>query len=339
MMKNPVKRSAALALLLLLLASMFLWALEGPEHDKDLLMLFTAEYREGSDDGSAKKLLVTSRAANALASAAYLCLDATSVYPKTNYAKYQNIPEGWLKFDDYEITLKKKSKDKGDDENKKGDGGAWHERFTHMGWHDFEDLLSGKKEKYEFYENGDYDLNDAAIRWYKRRYIFQQVVNELFKFNPIDEWLSLKQCEILLDCAQNRISPDDKLSASKRALIFSGGKYRDTKSGSLAAIFYYTHILGDILHNEESTSGTRMSLNEVRDELNHHLANLFGDTAVGKLKNQSLYENLKKTYGTDEKTEALKLLQSLQSNLPTLLEKEYFYKKSDIYKDYQKIKG
>lgn len=359
MIKNPVRRSAALALLFLMLASMCLWAEFGQtEQDLDVLMLFTDEYRPGfnysneykSSDKTLSKKLYEETQARVLTAAVYLCVDATK-----NDKAITKVKESHMMIDSY---IKERTKTglkyTVDEIIRDGDSGGNHEKYTHMGWHYYEGQLTDKNQK------------EAAVCWYKRRYILQQAVNVLFKFNPIDEWISLQQCKILMKCADKGKSLDS-INIISRAFIFSGkdergkGEYRNTKSGSLAALFYYTHILGDIIDNKEGTADTRMSIYGVQEELKKHLYNLFGESAVAK-DGGSLDDNLttklfpyepkknpqKKGIPTDQNNRsydyirywcdpALELLQSLQKNLGTLLGNETFYTESELYKPAKQV--
>ena len=341
MMKNPVRRSAALALILLLLASMCLWAESVPTtQDLDVLMLFTDEDRK-NDSGTLSKNLYNYEQAQVLTAAVYLCVDATNDKVNKRSNSYTTI----------ENYIRKQLKYKSDDIVFKGDAGGSHEKYTHKGWHYYDYQLTDKDlltDKYQLTDNDDKNQKTATVCWYKRRYILQLAVNKLFKFNPIDEWISLKQCEILLKCAENGKSIS-KRNIIKRAFILSDGDFRDTKSGSLAAIFYYTHILGDIIDNQEGSAGTRMSIDGVQKELEKHLYNLFGKSAVEE--QVDLYVNLtNRLHPYEPKNQgksddyiryvcepALDLLQSLQKNLGTLLENKTFYTESELYKPAKQV--
>ena len=330
-------------LLFLMLASMCLWAESGPTtQDLDVLMLFTSDEYRASNKTLSKTLCDEERVHTA---AVYLCVDATK-----NDKANTKVKESHTMIDSY---IKKRTKTglkyTVDEIIRDGDSGPTHEKYTHMGWHYYEEQLTDTNQK------------EAAVCWYKRRYILQQAVNVLFKFNPIDEWISLQQCKILMKCADKGKSLDS-INIISRAFIFSGkderGKdeYRNTKSGSLAALFYYTHILGDIIDNTEGTADTRMSIYGVQEELKKHLYNLFGESAVAK-DGGSLDDNLttklfpyepkknpqKKGIPTDQNNRsydyirywcepALALLQSLQMNLDKLLGNETFYTESELYK-------
>ncbi len=90
----------------------------------------------------------------------------------------------------------------------------------------------------------------------------------------------------------------------------------------MAAILYYTHVLGDIKGNSSSTGNTRISLKSLCEELEKHLVNLFGRRELRKY--STLSDSLNNSFSADD------VLKSLQGAFPGLIEDCSFYKKTQI---------
>lgn len=174
-------------------------------------------------------------------------------------------------------------------------GGSGHEINSHMGW--------------------DYVYNnyETQKQWLSRKEILIQSVNKVFDFPQILETRSVDNVE--LEKSTNR----EQFNFVQN-IRFSMG----TKSNSMAAIIYYTHILGDIIANKNATAGSRISINDLKVELKKHIIKVFG--VIEYYKYPKLVNQLVAV--GDKKLE--NLLCDLQETLPKMLEDEDFYEKTKI---------
>ena len=175
-------------------------------------------------------------------------------------------------------------------------GGPYHERYSHLGW-----------------SYTDYDAV-TMMKWVRRKKLLIDVVSSIFNFSALDESLTQFSTEI-----ENQKLPYYYTLRDKIALAIGSKAY------SMAALLYYTHILGDCENNSDATAGTRMPLSEIKLELAHHLHKLFG-MKINKYK--QLTNTLNNPFSS-----ASEVLKFLQGAMPGLLDDESFYKKSLLAKD------
>ena len=179
-------------------------------------------------------------------------------------------------------------------------GGSYHEMYSHLGWS---------------YTKYDYD---TMRKWTLRKKLLVDVVNEIFDFSAFDGTLTANCTKI-----ENQKLPYYYTLGDKLALAIGSKAY------SMSALLYYTHILGDWENNSDTTSSTRMPLNEIKEELIHHLDKLFG-------RKVNAYKQLKGVLNNQFST-ASEVLKYLQGAMPGLLEDESFYENSMLAKDVARL--
>ncbi|MDY0289530.1 MAG: hypothetical protein RBR15_11960 [Sphaerochaeta sp.] len=137
-----------------------------------------------------------------------------------------------------------------------------------------------------------------------RKQLLIDTVEKVFEFSNVE---TLKQ------------KLDETESNTLLKKILSTGS---NKPNSVAAIFYYVHILGDIAENSMTTSFTRIDLQSLKIDLELHLRTVFGRRLS---KFPQLQDALKQNNSTDQ-VEAQRLLKQLHSSLPQLFSNEKFFK-------------
>ena len=196
-------------------------------------------------------------------------------------------------------------------------GSSWHEKYTHLGW-DYQDYSTNPKTN---------KINNAQVKWLKRKKILIDTVNYIFDFNVDDE------NESNLRLQKEELENYEQYSILEKYQF----KYAPPKSTSMAAVLYYTHVLGDIANNSENTRSTRVDLNNMADVLQIHLINLFKleyflkkslVTEIINCKKLKSNENIDYNKYTES---AKKLLEELQINFTELIENKYFYKNTDLH--------
>lgn len=200
-------------------------------------------------------------------------------------------------------------------------GGNSHEAYTHLGW---DCDYTNEPIPFKSSENLVFFVEDNWKAWATRKKLLVEAVVRVFDFSNREASLAIGKMDI-----QKRINPrqwDSYLDTTDIGLIDKITERimmsSTTKVESLAAVFYYTHILGDIKGNEASTEKTRIGLKTLCVELEKHLNNLFGKKALSKY---SYLCNM-----IQSGTSAEDVLKALQGAFPELLENCSFYKNTNI---------
>lgn len=199
-------------------------------------------------------------------------------------------------------------------------GGNTHEKYTHMGW--------------MYYDNkSDYPLSviyeTYATQWYIRKLLYQKVVNKIFDFGILDEYLSETQIEL-------RLQKYGQIHVSKLQPITRIQYTADTKSSSFAAILYYIHILSDIAGNTDGTSDTRMNISELSEDLELRLKKVIGESKYDSASNikSTLFagKNAKSVSNSTARRYAEKILDAFHKEFAYLISDESFYKDTALKK-------
>lgn len=293
-------------------------------HDLDMMLLFFNNRLEVADWRQ------EIREIEALADSIYICLDFhnnPSDLNKCNEALKRLVRYGIINENQYSTSQLITP------------GGNTHQKYTHMGWHWYDDerLKIRGDNKYIPQEYGYYEA------WYLRREILQRTVNSIFDFNYFDERKSLSQCSLWSRSYSNLDEHPSMFSywdRSKLIEVVDNGtgsekksfKPLETKSGSMAAIFYYVHILGDWEVNSESTEGNKIDLKDLQKELLFHLENVFGSSKVQK--STRLYDELK-SYNPN----ATRILKEMHNSFQDLLTGESFFVNTNLCKEIETRTG
>lgn len=283
-----------ICLLCIFLAFFSLYAKGGDDHDRDLCGLFY-------DIAYAEIIKKSSNQMMALCSASFLSLDYNSNknYEKKGIDSFTNLGNIGLTFNFERETL-----------HLEGDGGSDHEKVSHKGW-----------EPYSKYDATTYS------KWLLRKEILIKTVNKVFSFSDFDESLSLKKLNIEQSYAK------DKVEVKKLDFLDGVAMSMNSRSYSLAAVIYYTHILGDIDFNSEGTADTRLSLYELCTDMAKHLKIVFGNRLTRSKTGKILLEKLKVADSAEM------IMKYLQSALQELLKEESFYTKSLLNSEIKKAVG
>ena len=199
-------------------------------------------------------------------------------------------------------------------------GSSTHEKYTHMGWLYYDNKSDSPTKVI---------AEPYATQWYARKLLYQKVINKIFDFGLIDEYLSEKQVEL-------RLENYNQIHVSKLNRITRGQYTAETKSSSFAAIIYYIHILSDIAENTEGTSNTRINLSDLSSELEKHLIKV-----VGENKYKSNFcsmirgaitqgKNVKSDSNTAAKFHANEILEAFHREFAYLISEEGFYKNTSL---------
>ncbi|NCD07257.1 MAG: hypothetical protein EOL97_14175 [Spirochaetia bacterium] len=295
-----MKKFFSITLINIIFSFSVIYAYSSAEHNSDLIYLFIDGYRQSNE------ILNIDRQCKELqiiSASVYFTLDYCDTLGNKvkgeRLSKYLFNNQIYVPNMDYDILTP---------------GGNTHEKYTHMGWN------------YHNYTKSFGDIYQS--KWLKRKKILIAAVNLIFDFSIIDEQRSLSSVEKELKKNYTQFLTIEKLN------------YKiGSKSDSLAAIFYYTHILGDIQNNSEITRNTRIYLDELKKNLKHHLIKVFG--VIKYYKQVDLVSQINiKNYDNNinlEKKQAQALLISLQEAFPHLLENEKFYENTNLAAEVDKL--
>lgn len=339
--RNPLIRAVAILIALLLLFP--LYAKKEPGHNEDISRLFFVDQGYYNKNVSAEN---ESRELNALTSGVHFCLDYMSGNESSGKRLLQNIENYGIDlakfYKDYSPFIAVKSsfdtplnalteilitpRFNNGEYGISTSAGNMHEIYTHLGW-DYYDRASSSSVEAQFFTYG--------TQWYARKLLYQKVVNKIFDFSIIDERNSVQQIEA---CLKNYGTNTTRLGFWDKANI-----WKKTKSSALASIFYYIHILSDIVGNEESTNMTRINLADLASDLEKNLTTLLGDTKYNSSSCNSIRSAISKgknaKYVGFEKTQqfAQEILNAFHSEFAYLISDEGFYKNTELKKYMDKV--
>lgn len=336
-----VKQSFICRVVAILIALFFLfpaYAKKEQDHNEDISRLFYVDQNYYNRNVAAES---ESRDMNALTSSVHFCMDYMSGNQNSGQRLLHNIENYGIDlakfYKEYSPYIKAKSSVKTPSDalaeilitprSNNGEydistsAGNMHEIYTHLGW-DYYDQASSSNVKAKFFTYG--------TQWYARKLLYQMVVNKIFDFSIFDERNSIQQIELSL---KNYGMNTTRLSYFAKSKIEN-----KTKSSALASIFYYIHILSDIVGNEESTNMTRINLADLSLDLEKNLITLLGRKKYSSKACISINTTLSKAknarYIGYEKNQqyAQEILNAFHSEFANLIADESFYKNTKLKK-------
>lgn len=289
-------------------------------HDKDMMLLFL------NDEYEVKNWRDEIREIEALAAAIYICLD----FQKGEEDKCEDMlgvleRYGILKVNEYTP------------EDLVTPGGSSHQKYTHKGWHWYDEGFIKVSPISEYPQ-----IYPKYKQWYLRREILQKTINKLFDFSSKDENKSIEQCRLWPTAVSLKINPSRKEFPNHNLILTGRDKFVETQSGSLAAIFYYVHILGDWEENKLGSYSYKIQYQDLIDELEFHLENVFGRRKLKKqqelfsLLNITSQEEKKLANYGEAKEHSEKVLDALHNCFQDLLTDEDFFINSNLCKSIEK---